>query len=626
MPDVGVGDRRSCSAPRAAVVMGSTMLARDAANGRLGFLFSRPLPWPAIWGGKWLAALVLVVEQRPSWPRSRGWPPTRSRRIGGHHGDSWIRAMLDGTGCGRSLLVLVVLVVGLANFGATALRSRSPWLALDLVLLLAALWATRRYVAPLWLLRHPRARTSGAPRWRSLPAGARPASSAASAQVAVGRTDLRRAHRALSLAFWAVVGLTLAAAAGYWHWVRSAGPGRRERARARPATPRAAGSTSRARRSRGGWYPYGFLIDTTTAAGSARPEPDEDAGESRGSARCFSADGRFAALPGVGRAGAALVLFDLAASPPRPTHVSLESSPPPDWSTTFALSPSADSVFVAHESGASIFALPSGRRVATTTIPPGWRPAAARYLGAGAARAWLVPWNRGAGTAPPRGPRCASSTSTADGARRPPPSRSDARSTLPAVVESRRPDADGERIVTFDGGAPPAGRCDGRPARHARRDEPRRRRFVPRGRTRRGRGPLPSAGEPGRPGATLASSTATARSSESRRWTCRPLDLGLGARGRSREESSSRPSLPFRPDGHPGGRRGARSGSSRGSAVCARCRPSGSVRPRALAGAVSGSVQFLTDGSGHVVRIDFATGARRGRGPGAPRGERLDGW
>ena len=42
--------------------MGSTMLARDAANGRLGFLFSRPLSWPTIWDGKWLAALVLVAS------------------------------------------------------------------------------------------------------------------------------------------------------------------------------------------------------------------------------------------------------------------------------------------------------------------------------------------------------------------------------------------------------------------------------------------------------------------------------------------------------------------------------------------------------------------------------------
>ena len=35
-----------------AVVIGSSMLARDSVNGRLGFLFSRPVSWLQIWGGK----------------------------------------------------------------------------------------------------------------------------------------------------------------------------------------------------------------------------------------------------------------------------------------------------------------------------------------------------------------------------------------------------------------------------------------------------------------------------------------------------------------------------------------------------------------------------------------------
>jgi hypothetical protein len=105
----------------------------------------------------------------------------------------------------------------------------------------------------------------------------------------------------------------------------------------------------------------------------------------------FSADGRFGALPVAARGGAALILFDLREASPRVTEVALESSPPPTWNTVFALSPTAASMFVVHESGASFYELPSGRRVATTTIPPGWRPAAARYLAEGAARAWLIP-------------------------------------------------------------------------------------------------------------------------------------------------------------------------------------------------------------------------------------------
>jgi len=372
-------------AAAAAIVIGSSMLARDAANGRLGFLLSRPVSWSAIWGGKWLAALVLVVSSGllTAIPWMAAFPLAS---FGGHHGDSWLRTMLDGPGL-VFCFTLIVLVVGLANFGATAFRSRSPWLALDLVLLLAALWATRRYVAPLWLFgilgKEQGIITLGLlPLALGLLVGS-------VAQVAVGRTDLRRAHRALSLGFWAVVGLTLAIAAGYWQWVRSAGPDAvRVHAVTRDTLGRWIYVEGHGQHS--GWYPHGFLIDTVTGRYLARLGPGEEL-ERFGVGMLFSADGRFGALPGAARGGAALELFDLREATPRVTEVALESSAPPTWKTSFALSPSAASVFVAHESGVSLYALPSGRRVATATIPPGWRPAAARFLAEGAARAWLVP-------------------------------------------------------------------------------------------------------------------------------------------------------------------------------------------------------------------------------------------
>jgi hypothetical protein len=115
----------------------------------------------------------------------------------------------------------------------------------------------------------------------------------------------------------------------------------------------------------------------------------------------FSADGGFAALP-FSDGQSAVFLFDLRDATPRVTRVVLGSSPPSTWSTAFALSPDATSVFMVHESGASLFALPSGRRVATTTIPPGWRPAAARLPAEGPARAWLVPSREGALALRPR--------------------------------------------------------------------------------------------------------------------------------------------------------------------------------------------------------------------------------
>jgi hypothetical protein len=108
-------------------------------------------------------------------------------------------------------------------------------------------------------------------------------------------------------------------------------------------------------------------------------------------------------------------------------------------------------VFVVHESGASLYALPSGRRVATTTIPPGWRPTAARYLAEGAARTWLVPSNE-ASAAPRARAEMRVVDLTADG--------SASGTTFPtaAALDPMRiwnavvPDAEGDRIVTGDAG------------------------------------------------------------------------------------------------------------------------------------------------------------------------------
>jgi hypothetical protein len=375
----------------AAVLMGSTMLARDAATGRLAFLFSRPVPWPAIWGGKWLGAFLLVVGTvaLAAAPFMLVYPP----RVDA----SWLHALADAPGA-VAFVALLLLGIGLTNFAATAFRSRSPWLALDLALLAGGLWVARESVAPLW-------------RWGALPHSVwtEPVAllplgvalfAASAAQAAFGRTDVRRAHLAMSLAFWAVAGLSLATAAGYWRWVCLAPPADLD-VYALARDPAGRWIYVEGGAARGGNYPYEQLIDTTDGRWATRPDPGPYAVFPPNPV-LFSADGRLGVLPRFDGRGTEVVLFDLAASPPRATHVSLESSPPPSWTSSFALSPAADAVFMAHESGASIFALPSGRRVATTTIPPGWRPAASLFLDARSARSWLVPWDHDPAVLSPR--------------------------------------------------------------------------------------------------------------------------------------------------------------------------------------------------------------------------------
>jgi hypothetical protein len=616
MPLVGVVTAVGFAAA-AAILMGSTMLARDAADGRLAFLFSRPLSWRAVWGAKWLAAVVMVAASGllAAIPTMAAVPLAD---LGGRHGDSWLRAAFDGPPW-SFVFVVFLLGVGVANFAATAYRSRSPWVALDMVVLVAAAWIVRRHVAPLW--RYGLMGKNEASILLALLPLAVGLVAGSAAQVAAGRTDLRRAHRALSLVFWAVVGAAVVAAAGYWHWVLSAGPADVSlRALARDPGGRwvyVEGSAPR-----GGSYPYGFLVDSVTGQWAVRPQPvgaDGD-GQVPLGAR-FSGNGRFLAELRVEGRGAVVVLADLSESPPRLTHVSLASSLPPDWSSQFALSPTGDTGFVANESGASIFGFPSGRRLAAITVPPGWRPVASRYFGASAVRTWFVPWNLAAHMPLPRAELLVvdlegdgrSRTSTAPLVRA---------LDVTAVWRAVRASNDASRVLTFDGGThlrdgatgallatlAPSSHveatsilADGRVvvavqpgATDDRRLSSTIIRVFDRDGTTLGDAPLDawmwslSLGAEVAPGRVLVSSRRRFGEADTL-----VLDVAEGRILQKLDGLSPTPPFWFGP-------------------------------AASALGDVSGSVQFLTNGSGRVLRHDFATGTQTTvAGPGAARGERL---
>ena len=446
----------------AAVVIGSTMLARDAASGRLGFLFSRPVSWPAIWGGKWLAAVVLVVAcgLLAAIPSTTAYPPERA--------GSWLEKV--GPEGSVFLLLLVPIGIGFANFNATAFRSRSPWLALDLTLLLLAFWAIRKVVAPLFMF--SLMGLKGA--WGQLLLLSPLAVGlvlASAFQVARGRTDIRRAHRAMSIAFWSTIALTLAVAGGYLLWVLGAGPADLRGGLfgyGYSVTPDPAGRWIyvEGRSSRGGGHYYpGLLLDTATGryVGPDRSWLDARAPWTAGRDVSFSADGRSAARWVAGADGRAtqIEVLELAAPSPRSVAFALESSPPPTWKTSVALSPSGGFALLVHESGASLFAIPSGKRVATATLPPGWEVGVVPAVSETGARLWLVPAGdaRGRERAAPAvrvlDIAVDGTTRLATFERSAPPEGSPGWPDLPGhrAGEGRLvPLAEGRRLLTFDGG------------------------------------------------------------------------------------------------------------------------------------------------------------------------------
>ena len=181
-----------------ALLLGATTLSSDLAAGRLGFYFSRPLAWWAIWGGKLATAFALTLAGGflvllPSLlfaPVSSPWPSP---------------PLLYGVSLG-------VAAIGLAHWGAVAARTRSAWIALDVIALPLVVWALadagRRILEQGFV-----------PTWSGLALLFWPIAlaihAAGAVQVAQGRTSARRSHAAASLTGW----ILLALLAGGWQAV-----------------------------------------------------------------------------------------------------------------------------------------------------------------------------------------------------------------------------------------------------------------------------------------------------------------------------------------------------------------------------------------------------------------------
>jgi hypothetical protein len=208
-----------------ALFLGGSVLASDLLERRMGFYFARPLSGWALWSGKIVAALVLafgagLLALLPAALLGSSFEAVGFFGMGG------------GLTTGFEAFVLWVLGLLLVFFAANALglmvRSRSPWVALDmvaLVLVVNMIWQARNRLLMAGV-------GVGAKNWWAgsinifawmgntlvlvllgslMVAGA--------VQVVLGRTDVRRAHRALSATLWGtliVLGIAFQALTLWW--------------------------------------------------------------------------------------------------------------------------------------------------------------------------------------------------------------------------------------------------------------------------------------------------------------------------------------------------------------------------------------------------------------------------
>lgn len=350
-----------------ALVVGASVIAGDLAERRLGFYFQRPLSGWAIWGGKLsaaaglcLATAGLIVLPALLADLSRA----RARPLSG-----WLA--LGGIGA-------IVALLGLAHAGGIILRARSPWLLLDFAGALLACgllsWATAYLMgAGVFSLKDGELDIL---EWGQLGLAAALlvcTLAAAAVQVLTARTDLRRGHRALSLALWA--GLLAAALlfCGFARWVTSVTPADLravEWVEAAPAGPWIAVGGPAVHRP--GYQPV-FLLDT--AAGRAVTLAAVSSG---GPPLLFSADGRHAAWlaptfapgprPRTLVAQEALMSMDLADPRARPVSTPLSFLPPPQ---ALALSPAGDRVAVIDRNRLAVYQVADARIVASVALERG---------------------------------------------------------------------------------------------------------------------------------------------------------------------------------------------------------------------------------------------------------------
>jgi hypothetical protein len=352
-PYVGIGDRPFLGVFAAVVMVvaaacltGSSVIARDLAEGRLGFFLARPLPWWAIWGGKLLAAAVLTLVAGaivviPSM-LTGDWslPPT-----------GWWGLM--------GIPALLALICGV-HAAAVGYRSRSGLFAADLALAALVGWTVARTVRSL-LAAGVFADVAFVSLGLWILALAFVAGSAA--QVARGRADIRRGHRILSVVAWSILAPAVAAYAAWGAWAVRPSPRDLKAVTSVQAAP--AGSwmavAGRLRWPRPQSMMPTLLVDARTDRFVRVAETWDTHGP------LFSSDGSQAAwITNVWSGEPRLFVADLRAEAPVARSAPLPV--PPGRIVGFALSPDGRDVAVVQVGQTSVFAIGSQKPLAVAPV------------------------------------------------------------------------------------------------------------------------------------------------------------------------------------------------------------------------------------------------------------------
>ncbi len=195
------------------VILGASIVGRELTERRMSFYFARPISASSVWFGKFIAAVVMIgvcfaITFLPAFAFSyREW--NASVNVS----PSTLTAMV----LGAALMLFLI-----SHFASVIVRSRSPLLAFDLILVVISVGATLLILRPLFAnlaigLGRAVLIFLGSGLFLSLLFAGR-------WQLSRGRTDIRRNHRELSKFTWIAVSGFLGVAALYVAWVLAAKP------------------------------------------------------------------------------------------------------------------------------------------------------------------------------------------------------------------------------------------------------------------------------------------------------------------------------------------------------------------------------------------------------------------